>query len=242
MKMIVLISGGMDSATALAWVLHQGGRVIALTFRYGSKHEQAESEAAARVTQALGVADHRFADLPTDLFKGSALTDGVLPLDRKLDEMQGVAPSYVPARNSILLSIAAGLADKEGCGAIVYAAHREDHVGYPDCRPEYFLAMAKALRLGTKNAVDLLAPFITWSKGRIVAEAAGLGVPLGLTHSCYAGARPACGRCDTCAVRIAAFQEAGYRDPLPYAAPVTWPPDTRPWPETGQEPLVGFHG
>lgn len=228
--MIVLLSGGMDSATLLARVISLGAKPTAVSFRYGSKHQDAELESAARVAEAYGV--HRLVvDVPAIVFQGSALTDGELPMDRELDQMTGVAPSYVPARNTVLLALAAALADGRGVPTIAYAAHIEDHVGYPDCRPEYARAMADAVRLGTRTEVHLLAPFMGCTKAQIVKTAADLGVPLALTTSCYQGRFPACGRCDTCKIRLDAFRRAGYVDPLPYAVEPGWSPGALDWPQ-----------
>jgi 7-cyano-7-deazaguanine synthase len=133
-----------------------------------------------------------------------------------------VAPSYVPARNSVFLALAAGRADAWGAQYIAYAAHWEDAPGYPDCRPEYYVAMRQALELGTKNGVRLLAPFIDWGKTAIIRMGALIGVPYELTHSCYKGTKPACGVCDTCILRIESFRKAGIIDPIDYAIDIEW--------------------
>ncbi len=217
MEVVVLLSGGLDSAALLAWTLDRGMAPAALTLRYGSRHMEAETAAARRVAAHYGV-QHLVRDLPEGLFRGSALIDGPLPLGRTPDEMAaaGVAPSYVPLRNTVFLALAGAVAEGMGAGAVAFAAHREDHTGYPDCRPEYAAAMAEALRLGSRAGLALLAPFINWRKADIVRWAAARGVPLDLTHSCYQGKQPACGVCDTCVIRRAAFAEAGLRDPIPY--------------------------
>lgn len=219
MKTVLLLSGGLDSSTLLAWLLDEGYEPVALTLRYGSRHMEAETAAARAVAAHFGV-PHLVRDLPEGLFRGSGLIDAPLPAGRSLEEMAagGVAPSYVPLRNTVFLAVAGAVAEGIGAGAVAYAAHREDHTGYPDCRPEYVEAMGRALCLGSRDGLGLLAPFIGWRKAEIVRWAAGRGVPLHLTHTCYRGHRPACGACDSCTIRRAAFAEAGLADPIDYRA------------------------
>ncbi len=229
---VVLLSGGMDSCTALEWARRVKHYIpLALSLTYGSKHEKVELEAAAAIASDVGV-DWQHINLPPQAFRGSALTDGVLPLGRTLEEMKGVAPSYVPMRNTVLVGIAGAIADGMGASHVVYGAHVEDHVGYPDCRPEWVSAMSTAMMLGSVNKVQLEAPFITVQKQYIVKEAVLLGAPLHLTHSCYQGKQPACGVCDTCTVRIDAFKTAGYIDPILYDPEVLidWDSSLSPFP------------
>lgn len=219
LRVVVLLSGGLDSTALLAWLLERGHTPVALTLRYGSRHMVAETAAARLVVEHFGV-PHLVRDLPAGLFQGSALIDAPLPLGRSPAEMAaaGVAPSYVPLRNTVFLAVAGAIAEGMGAGGVAFAAHREDHVGYPDCRPEYARTMAHALRLGSRAGLELLAPFIEWRKADIVEWAVSRDAPLHLTHTCYQGARPACGVCDACALRLAAFAGAGLPDPIPYAA------------------------
>lgn len=222
MKAVVLLSGGMDSCTVAAHAKENYAAVRAVFFTYGSKHQEAELKAAKSVYQALGLDGWDQIDLPR-IFGGSALTDGdPLPLGRDLQANQGVAPSYVPARNTVFLALAAAVAEAWDAKVICFGAHREDHVGYPDTRPEYAQAMSNAIRLGTTNGITVEAPFVRQEKVDIVRAARRLSAPLHLTHSCYQGLVPACGVCDTCQIRIQAFQQAGYIDPIPYAVDVRW--------------------
>ena len=223
-KAVVLLSGGMDSATCAAMALQKGYEVLALSILYGQKH-RVELDAAEAIARRLDVSLFRL-ELPADTLTGSALTDAdkALPTRRSLDQMQqaGVAPSYVPARNTILIGLAAGFAEAHGAEVIFYGAHREDHVGYPDCRPEFVQAMGLAIMLGTAARIRLEAPFIFKAKSDIVQAAHALGAPLGLSHSCYQGRQPACGVCDTCVVRIDAFKTAGLIDPIAYETAIDW--------------------
>ncbi|KKN20116.1 hypothetical protein LCGC14_0938990 [marine sediment metagenome] len=227
---IVLLSGGMDSCTLLAHAVLRY-HVKCVSFVYGSKHERQESQAALEISEYYrlsrgGPCDtHQFVHIP-QIFKNSGLIDSELPHDRKLEEMEGIAPSYVPMRNTVLLGIAGSIADAEGTSIVLYGAHVEDHVGYPDCRPEWVAAMSAAMMIGSKNRVYIEAPWIWWHKKDIVKEAARLGAPLHLTYSCYEGGESPCGRCDTCIIRIKAFTEAGYIDPVFYADDVVLNWDT----------------
>lgn len=221
---VVLLSGGMDSATLLAQCrVELKSQVVALTLKYGSKHQDAETEAASAIAAYYSV-EHIVRELPSGTFFNSGLIDSKLPSNRTLHEMEesGIAPSYVPMRNTLFLANAGAFADARGFRHVAYAAHREDHVGYPDCRPEYFTAMSQAMKLGSKNEVQIYDPFIWNGKDHIVKKAVELVVPLGLTHTCYLGANPACGTCDTCIIRIRAFKDAGYIDPILYATSIEW--------------------
>jgi 7-cyano-7-deazaguanine synthase len=214
----------MDSATCAAWVKTKGYRVIGLSIVYGQKHK-AELKAAENIARTMNFSLYRLI-LPPDTITGSALLDGGprLPKNRTLAEMQngGVAPSYVPARNMLLIALAAAFAEAQQATAIYYGAHREDHVGYPDCRPEFVAAMGLAVRLGTAANLKLEAPFIEKAKSDIVYIAHSLQVPLELSLSCYQGLQPACGVCDTCVIRIHAFKQAGLIDPIPYERSIDW--------------------
>jgi 7-cyano-7-deazaguanine synthase len=217
----------MDSATALAMTRKEGLDIIALTFNYGQRHRK-EIAAAKRVAAHFRVSDHRIATIDLRAIGGSALTDPriAVPKQRKLEEMgAGVPITYVPARNTILLSYALGLAEASGANAIVIAANSIDFSGYVDCRPEFYTAFQEVARLGTKRGVegDVIAirtPLIRMSKADIVRIGEELGVPWALTWSCYLGGKKACAVCDSCQLRLKGFREAGITDPLPYAEPV----------------------
>ena len=222
---IVLLSGGMDSSTALAMTRHEGTEVVALTFDYGQRHRK-EVGAAKRIASHFRVRDHRIARIDlTGL--GSALTDRrvAVPVRRSLQEIgAGIPITYVPARNTILLSHALGFAESSGADAIVIAANHLDSSGYPDCRPEFYRAFQEVARLGTKRGVEgdvieIRTPLIRMSKADIVREGERLRVPWALTWSCYHGRAKACGVCDSCQLRLKGFREAGVDDPLPYEAP-----------------------
>ncbi|HEY2899642.1 MAG TPA: 7-cyano-7-deazaguanine synthase QueC [Polyangia bacterium] len=222
---IVLLSGGLDSATALAITKADGFRCHALSFRYGQRHE-VELEAAARVAAAQGVASHKVIDLDLRAIGGSALTDEIaVPKGRTEAEMSaGIPVTYVPARNTIFLAYAIAVAEVTGAGAIVVGVNVLDSSGYPDCRPEWLAAMQEVARLGTKAGVEqrpltIRAPLIRMTKAEIIRAGTSLGVDYGLTHSCYdpdaTGA--ACGACDACVLRRRGFEAAGVVDPTRYA-------------------------
>ena len=222
---VVLLSGGMDSATALAIARKEGLDVLALTFDYGQRHAR-EIEAAKKLVAHFHVKDHRVARLDLTAIGGSALTDPriAVPTQRRIEEIgQGIPPTYVPARNTIFLSYGLALAESADAAAIYIAANQRDFSGYPDCRPEFFKAFQEVARLGTKrgvegDAVEIRTPLIAMTKADIVRKGEELGVPWGLTWSCYLGGAKACGVCDSCQLRLKGFREAGVKDPLPYAS------------------------
>ena len=222
---IVLLSGGLDSATALAMMRAEGRRCHALSFRYGQRHA-VELAAAARVAAALGAASHRVIDIDLAAIGGSALTDAIpVPKGRSEPEIgTGIPVTYVPARNTIFVAYAIAVAEVTGSTEIVLGVNVLDSSGYPDCRPEWVEAMQEVARLGTKAGVDgraltLRAPLIRMSKAEIIATGAALGVDYGLTHSCYDPAPDgaACGACDACQLRRRGFEAAGIADPTRYA-------------------------
>lgn len=223
-RAVVLLSGGMDSATALAIALKEGFDITALSVDYGQRHRK-ELESARRVAKHFGVKDHRVVTLDLTAIGGSALTDRHIqvPEQRRLEEIgQGIPSTYVPARNTILLSYALGLAEATGAKAIYIAANALDYSGYPDCRPEFYKAFQEVARLGTKRGVEgdvieIRTPLTAMSKADIVRKGEELGVPWALTWSCYLGEDKACGVCDSCQLRLKGFREAGVKDPLPYA-------------------------
>jgi 7-cyano-7-deazaguanine synthase len=223
---VVLLSGGLDSATALAVARRDGFRCHALTVAYGQRHD-AERAAARRVARALGAAEHREMHLDLAAFGGSALTADIpVPLDRSEAEMaSGIPVTYVPARNTVFLSLALAWAEVLGAFDIYVGMNVIDYSGYPDCRPEFIAAFEALANLATKAGVEgkgrftVHAPLVRLSKADIIRLGVALGVDYGLTHSCYApGAEgAACGRCDSCRLRRAGFEAAGVPDPTRYA-------------------------
>lgn len=219
MNAILLLSGGLDSATAGAMARQEGFELYALTVRYGQVHAS-EIEAARRVARTLGVRKHLELDVPLAKIGGSSLVgDGEIPKDRELDA-EGIPSTYVPARNTVFLSLAMAWAEVVGAGAIVIGVNALDYSGYPDCRPEYLRAFEQMASLATRAGVEgqplkILAPLLHLSKAEIIRRGLSLGVDYGLTWSCYEPApdgRP-CGRCDSCRLRARGFSEAGAADP-----------------------------
>jgi 7-cyano-7-deazaguanine synthase len=223
-KAVVLLSGGLDSATTAAMAKKSGYAVYALTFMYGQRHA-VESEAAKRVAQAIGVAEHRYQKIDLRAFGGSALTDDIdVPKSPDADHMpKGIPVTYVPARNTIFLSFAVGYAEVIGAFDIFMGVSAVDYSGYPDCRPEFISSFQQTARLGTKAGIEgaeltIHAPLIDMSKAETIREAHRLGVDLALTHSCYDPdpSGKACGSCDSCLLRSRGFEEAGLPDPTIY--------------------------
>jgi 7-cyano-7-deazaguanine synthase len=217
MKVVVLCSGGLDSVTALHWAAREHEVVAALSFDYGAKHSGRELPCAVEQARGLGVR-HESVELGfIDRLFSSALLRSGAAIPEGHYEAETMKQTVVPFRNAIFLSIACGLAESRGAEGLVIAAHGGDHAIYPDCREDFMAAMGEAMRLGTYAGVQLLRPFITYSKGRIVAEGARLGVDFARTWSCYKGGQLHCGRCGTCVERREAFAEAGVADPTDYA-------------------------
>ena len=216
MKVVVLCSGGMDSVTALHWAKAHHTVVAAISFDYGAKHNPRELPFAAEHADRLGVR-HEIVklDFVNRLFASDLLTSGG-DIPEGHYEADNMKQTVVPFRNAVMLSIATGFAESAGAEALVIAAHGGDHAIYPDCRESFMRAMGDAMRLGTYAGIALLRPFITYSKGRIVAEGAKLGVNFARTWSCYKGVAIHCGKCGTCVERREAFIEAGVPDPTPY--------------------------
>lgn len=222
---VVLLSGGLDSATVVAIAQERGFDVVALSFRYGQRHE-IELEAARRVVAAAGVARHEVLSVPLDTFGGSSLTDLSIhvPVGRAVDDMaEGIPSTYVPARNTVFLSCALALAEVVGAQDIFIGVNALDYSGYPDCRPEYIEAFERMAHLATAAAVEgrqslkIHAPLMQMTKADIVREGSRLGVDYSITTSCYrADAEGACGECDSCTLRLKGFAEAGLSDPSPY--------------------------
>ncbi|HEX4562594.1 MAG TPA: 7-cyano-7-deazaguanine synthase QueC [Gemmatimonadales bacterium] len=222
-KAVVLLSGGMDSATTLAIAQRDGFECLALSFSYGQRHFL-ELEAARRLATHFGVRQETVA-IDLRAMGGSALTADIpVPKDRPLKEMGSDIPvTYVPARNTIFLSFALGWAEVTGARDIFLGVNALDYSGYPDCRPEYIAAFERMANLGTKAGVvgsgfTVHTPLIRMTKKEIVATGVGLGVDFGMTVSCYDPALGplACGRCDACALRLRAFAELGRKDPAAY--------------------------
>ena len=219
---VVLLSGGLDSATTLAIARSEGFACYCLSVDYGQRH-RAELDAAKRVARALGAAEHRVTALDLTAFGGSALTDASIAVPT--DGVQsGIPLTYVPARNTIFLALALAYAEVRGAGDLFFGANAVDYSGYPDCRPEYMRAFEALANLATKAAVDgrrlmLHTPIIDLTKADIIRRGAKLGVDYGLTVSCYQATAEglACGRCDSCRLRRAGFEGAGIPDPTRYA-------------------------
>jgi 7-cyano-7-deazaguanine synthase len=226
-KAVVLLSGGLDSTTALAIARSQGFSLRALSFNYGQRHS-IEIESAARVAKAVGVEQHLIVDIDLRAIGGSALTDSLeVPKERSIEEMaSGIPVTYVPARNTIFLSFALAWAEVLGAQDIFIGVNALDYSGYPDCRPEYIEAFERMARLATKAGVEgsmrltIHAPLIAMTKAEIIKTGLQLGVDYSLTHSCYDPPEEglACGTCDSCRLRLKGFAEAGVHDPLHYAA------------------------
>lgn len=223
-RVVVLVSGGMDSVVALHWAHRERGVAGALSFRYGSKHNDREIPFAVWHCRELGVA-HRVVGLDfvgecfaSDLLKGGAdVPDGHY-------EGASMRRTVVPFRNGIMLAVAGGYAESAGAGGVVIGAHGGDHAIYPDCREGFMAAMGDALRLGTYAAIELIRPFISLDKAGIARVGADLGVDFSRTWSCYRGGAIHCGRCGTCVERREAFQLAGLPDPTEYAEVGPLPP------------------
>lgn len=213
MKVVCLLSGGLDSATLLADLLAKGHQVRCLSVFYGQRHRR-EVDSAKAVAGYYGVA-HDVVELPDSLMRGSALTGGgEVPEGHYEDE--SMRQTVVPARNTVLLACAAAAAVREGCDAVAYGAHYGDHAIYPDCRSTFIEAMQTVLWRCDYKPINLLTPFLNHDKSFIVRTAAQLQVPVCMTWTCYAGNQLHCGRCGSCSERKWAFQQAGVPDPTEY--------------------------
>lgn len=224
-RAVVLLSGGLDSATCLAWAIARGFECATLAFDYGQRH-RVELEAAARVAAALGSRDHRVVRVDLSAIGGSALTaDIAVPRDRDEAAMAAAIPvTYVPARNTVFLAVALGFAETLGAADLVAGMNAVDYSGYPDCRPEYVRAFESLANLATKAGVEgarftVHTPLMELGKAGIIRLGVSLGVDYALTHSCYdpASGGRACGACDSCRLRARGFREAGVPDPTRYA-------------------------
>ncbi len=221
MRCVVLLSGGLDSSTTLVIAIHDGCEVHALSFYYGQRHAR-ELESAKKIAKHYGV-KHKIIKIDLSSIGGSALTDERIEVpERKLEDIEKEIPvTYVPARNTIFLSYALAYGEVIGADYIYIGVNALDYSGYPDCRPEYIRAFEEAAKLGTKRGVEgkpikIKTPLINLTKAEIIKKGMELGVPYELTWSCYRGGEKACGRCDSCLLRLKGFMEAGYEDPLEY--------------------------
>jgi len=224
-RAVVLLSGGLDSATTLAIAKEEGYEVFALSFRYGQRHE-IEIVSAQEVAKSFGVSEHRVIQIDLRGFGGSALTDVIeVPKNRGQDEMaSGIPVTYVPARNTIFLSYALAWAEVIGAHDVFIGVNALDYSGYPDCRPEFITQFEKLAQVATKAGVEgthyqIHAPLIEMTKEQIIREGTKLGVQFSLTTSCYDPASDgrACGECDSCLLRAKGFREAGIPDPRRYS-------------------------
>ena len=226
MKAVLLASGGLDSTVTAAMARHEGYALYLLTIRYGQRHH-AEIQRAQEIAAWLDAAEHKILQLNLHEFGGSALVGaGDVPKNRSDRERRtGVPSTYVPARNTIFLSLALAYAEVVNASRIFIGANVLDYSGYPDCRPEFLRAFERVARLGTKKGADgktiqIQAPLLFLSKTQIIQQGRTLGVPFELTHSCYDPREDilACGQCDSCMIRLQGFRDAGLQDPAPYAA------------------------
>jgi 7-cyano-7-deazaguanine synthase len=223
-RAVLLLSGGMDSATTGAIAREAGFALYALSFRYGQRHV-IELEAAGRVATALGAVRHAIIDIDLAAFGGSALTSDIaVPKDRSPASMDEAIPAtYVPARNTIFLALALGWAEALDVSDLFIGVNAIDYSGYPDCRPEFLRAFEAMARLGTRmgtegRAITIHAPLIRMTKGEIIAKGRALGVDFSMTRTCYdpSPSGEACGHCDACLLRMKGFAEVGLSDPAPY--------------------------
>jgi 7-cyano-7-deazaguanine synthase len=215
---VLLLSGGLDSATVAALLASENYSIRALTFNYGQRHSR-ELQAARSVARHFSMEEHIIIDLNLSRIGGSALTDSSIPLPAAGGA--GIPSTYVPARNTVFLSIALGLAEARGCGSIYTGVNAVDYSGYPDCRPEFIEAFNRLSSVATKTGVEgspvrVIAPLIDMKKSDIVRLGKERGAPYELTWSCYKGGEKACGVCDSCILRLNGFRDAGMEDPLEY--------------------------
>jgi 7-cyano-7-deazaguanine synthase len=221
MKAVILLSGGLDSSTVLYQAIADGYECYAISFNYQQRHQR-ELQSAFHLAQKAGVVEHQVVNFDLRQWGGSALTDGAVevPQGRSLEEMsENIPVTYVPARNTIFLSLALGYAEAIAAQHIYIGVNALDYSGYPDCRPDYIQAMEEVFRLGTKQGregkpIKISAPLINLKKTEIIQLGNQLGVPWELTWSCYMGDELACGTCDSCLLRLAAFAELGLKDPV----------------------------
>ena len=224
MKSVAIYSGGLDSTVLLQHLLAMGDEVLALSIDYGQRH-RVELEHARRITGKLGV-EWQLADLRgiLHLIDGSSLTNASIAVPHGHYAAENMKTTVVPNRNMIMLAVAGGWAISRHADRLAYGAHSGDHTIYPDCRPEFAAAVGTALSLADWHRVELVTPFIGWTKEEIVRRGAQLKVDFAATWSCYEGGQLHCGKCGTCYERREAFQRAGITDPTTYAAEPNYPP------------------
>ena len=215
-KAVVLLSGGLDSATTAAIAIDDKYEVIALSFRYGQKHHK-ELEAANKIVEALGIKQHFVTDIDLSQWGGSSLTDESMTIPQEGVQPDIIPSTYVPGRNTVFIAIALSLAEAKNAQAIYLGINAVDYSGYPDCRPEYLAAYQQLANLSSKAGVEghapqLIAPLVRDSKADIVRRALELNVPIADTWSCYQGGETPCGMCDSCRIRDRALIEAGRED------------------------------
>ncbi|MCX8173114.1 MAG: 7-cyano-7-deazaguanine synthase QueC [Thermoplasmata archaeon] len=221
MKAVLLLSGGLDSATVLGIAKSEGYEIHALSFVYGQRHGK-ELASAEKLCKYFGVKNHVIIKINLDEIGGSALTDRTIDVPGANAESGRAIPvTYVPARNLIFLSIAGAYAEVIGASTIFIGANQVDFSGYPDCREEFLKSFEETLAKGTKAGVSgkrirVVAPLLLMTKGEIIKEGMRLGVPYELTWTCYKGGELACGQCEACILRLKGFRDAGYEDPLKY--------------------------
>lgn len=222
-KAVVLLSGGLDSATCCGFAKKDGRRIYAMSFSYGQRHS-VELDAARRVAAFFNAVEHRIVTIDLRAFGGSSLTSAMdVPKNRNIEKESTIPNTYVPARNTIFLSFALGWAEVLGCTAIYTGVNAVDYSGYPDCRPEYIEAYEKMANLATRAGVEgrrthIVTPLINLTKAEIVRAGVEMGIDYSITHSCYdpAPSGLACGTCDSCTIRRNGFISAGVEDPTKY--------------------------
>jgi 7-cyano-7-deazaguanine synthase len=228
-KAVCLISGGLDSCVTASIAKKQGYHIFAITFDYKQRHKK-EIKCAQKIAKSLDVKKHIIFNIDLSQFKGSSLTDKSIQIeqDNKINEIGKNIPStYVPARNTIFLSIALAFAEVNNCDAIFIGVTSTDYSGYPDCRPEYIKAFQKMINLATKRAIQgkkikINTPLIDLSKKEIIKKGKRLNSPFEKTWSCYQGKEKACGRCDSCLLRLKGFMQAKLKDPIKYEKLPEW--------------------
>ena len=224
---VCLLSGGLDSAVTAYAAKHDGYTIHALSFSYGQRHDR-ELASAKAIAESLGAMDHKILTLPLDQIGGSSLTSAEPVCDHAFENIGAEIPrTYVPARNTIFLSFGLAYGEVVGAESLYIGVNAVDFSGYPDCRPEYVTAFQRLAEVATKQAVEgcpikIQAPLLTLSKADIVRLGIQLKVPFEKTWSCYRGGAKACGRCDSCLLRLRGFQDAGIPDPLPYETYPAW--------------------
>lgn len=224
-RAVILVSGGMDSATAVYEAMERGYEPYFLHTSYGQQTETKEYECAKALAEEVEAADMLHIETEHLAAIGaSSLTDEELDVEEADLDSDEIPASYVPFRNANLLSMAVSYAEANECSAVFIGAHSEDFSGYPDCRPAFFEAFQEVINVGTKpeTEIELIAPFVEWSKTEIAERGLELNVPYELTWSCYRDEEPACGKCDACAFRLEAFRNAGSSDPINYAERPTY--------------------